>query len=155
MKIDEGLRVSNDDSTDQDPEEITRSNEIFREKRAAYKEYVTFLDSDSEHAYLRLSFQEFMHMGDVDEAEFGPEDSLDTIYREFMDLPYPKKECQKLCLFKSNRFVLVQRKKQQRLEKDDVAKKGVDSRSKQAQCFTGEKGETSGGDQVTDPKPLW
>ena len=65
---------------------------------------------------LKLSLEEFIGQTDADEAEFGPSDTLESIWLDIIHAPLPFEERIRLWKQRHNRFVEVEWKKTQREE---------------------------------------
>ena len=81
-----------------------------------YEEYCAMADADpSFHGY-KLEYAEFRCQRSIREDEFGPNDSLDSIWGDAMDSPWPKNIQMREWRLRANRFLEVNRLKRNRLK---------------------------------------
>ena len=79
-----------------------------------YEEYCAIADADPSFQGYKLDYEEFQGQRMITEEEFGPEDTLDSIWEEAMDLPWPKKIQMREWRLRANRFLEVNRRKRER-----------------------------------------
>ena len=91
-----------------DPSEY--SAELWRK----YDEHCAFVEANPECYILKLTLEEFVGQTDADESEFGPEDTLETIWEEIIHAPIPFEERIRIWKQRHNRFVEVEWKKKKR-----------------------------------------
>ena len=81
-----------------------------------YEDYCAIADADpSFHGY-KLEYDEFRCQRAIREDEFGPNDSLDSIWGDAMDSPLPPKIQMREWRLCANRFLEVQRIQKKKLE---------------------------------------
>ena len=82
-----------------------------QDKQKEYQDHLRTVEETREIPYSKLSFDEFLCQKPTDDAEFGPDESLDSIYDECMNRPYNWKTNMLEYRLRSNRYLEVKAKK--------------------------------------------
>ena len=90
--------------------------EYISEVWSKYEEHCAFVEANPDCYILKLSLEEFIGQTDADENEFGPSDTLETIWLDIIHAPLPFEERIRLWKQRHNRFVEVEWKKKKREE---------------------------------------
>lgn len=109
-----GIKVSTseDDGGQSSCDPLEYISEVWRK----YDEHCAFVEANPECLVLKLTLEEFVGQTDADESEFGPGDTLETIWEEIIRAPLPFEERIRLWKQRHNRFVEVEWMKKKREE---------------------------------------
>ena len=109
--------------------------EIDSEVARKYAEHCADVHNDPDTDLIKLTMEEFLCQSELNEDEFGPSEDLRSIFINSLNSSYSNEEQRKLWKLRHNRFVEVQRRKQQRDEANNDRKIVVSKeKSRKGEC---------------------